>query len=366
MIIQKVSPPLGNSFAIVSDCFSDDRSYRRSLLTGRVVYANILWSLGRYAVEPGVMPRQAKYGFGDIGSASGPALSIGKGDHVMIAPFYRRWANNVHGLASCLEAIRERSPASITLLDVADQPGSPYLSLLPLVDRLLKGQLARDRGLYHSSECGGAAFADWCQRTHGWTTGPLAFQSQADAAEIHKIQLGWTFGGVPFFSRLRTVARLLSRPLERRRTQLHARFSAMPVGPADSPDYYTRYRSLSADAVRRLPGSIRKTDPVLVNRWQFYRELFDSQIVFSPFGWGEVCIRDFEAAAAGCVLLKPDMSHLDTRPAIYQENVTYVPVRWDLADLPARIDWILTNPRRAAEIAGNLQRTYNRELKTLS
>lgn len=355
-----------STLLVLSDCFPDHKAYHRALVAGRVVYANILLDTCRHYRSLWPQARGVRYVFGDITPLPPSLAQSLTGAHVLLAPYYRRWASNGQGLASCLEAIRERSPASVTLLDVADQPGSPYLSLLPLIDRLLKGQLARDRSLYHSSGCGGAAFADWCHRTHGWTTGPLAFQSQADAAEIHKIQLGWTFGGVPFFSRLRTVARLLARPLERRRTQLHARFSATPVGPADSPDYYTRYRSLSADAVRRLPASIRKTEPVLVNRWQFYRELFDSLVVFSPFGWGEVCIRDFEAAAAGCVLLKPDMSHLDTRPAIYQENVTYVPVRWDLEDLPAKVDWILSNPRRASEIAANLQLAYRRELRALS
>ena len=32
--------------------------------------------------------------------------------------------------------------------------------------------------------------------------------------------------------------------------------------------------------------------------------------MLSPFGWGEICYRDFEAALNGMLLIKPDMNTL--------------------------------------------------------
>ena len=35
----------------------------------------------------------------------------------------------------------------------------------------------------------------------------------------------------------------------------------------------------------------------------------------------------------GAVLVKPDMSHLETLPDLYRPGETYLPVRWDFSDL---------------------------------
>jgi hypothetical protein len=66
---------------------------------------------------------------------------------------------------------------------------------------------------------------------------------------------------------------------------------------------------------------------------QYYLELKSSKICVSPFGYGEICWRDFEAVLCGCLLVKPNMDHVETRPDIFQPHKTYVPVRWDFADL---------------------------------
>ena len=54
--------------------------------------------------------------------------------------------------------------------------------------------------------------------------------------------------------------------------------------------------------------------------------------VLSPFGYGEICFRDFEAVLSGALLLKPDCGHLETWPDIYGEG-TYVPLDWMASDL---------------------------------
>ena len=54
--------------------------------------------------------------------------------------------------------------------------------------------------------------------------------------------------------------------------------------------------------------------------------------VLSPFGWGEVCYRDFEAVLFGKLLIKPSMSHIQTWPNIYTDN-TYYSLSWDCVDL---------------------------------
>jgi spore maturation protein CgeB len=84
-----------------------------------------------------------------------------------------------------------------------------------------------------------------------------------------------------------------------------------------------------------------------------------SKVVFSPFGWGEVCFRDYEAVACGCLLVKPSMSHVATSPDIFVPDQTYVPVKWDFSDLCQKIEFYLSRPDEASRIAENAHRVLS-------
>lgn len=63
-----------------------------------------------------------------------------------------------------------------------------------------------------------------------------------------------------------------------------------------------------------------------------------SKIAISPWGNGESCFRDFEAALMGCVVIKPDSSH------VYScTDLKYVSCRCDFSDLEEKVDHILDN-----------------------
>ena len=70
-------------------------------------------------------------------------------------------------------------------------------------------------------------------------------------------------------------------------------------------------------------------------RPRYMRELGSSKVAVSPFGWGEPSYRDYEAVLSGAMLLKPDMSHVETWPDLYVSGETYLPFRWDCSDLEA-------------------------------
>ena len=76
---------------------------------------------------------------------------------------------------------------------------------------------------------------------------------------------------------------------------------------------------------------------------EYYLEMFRSKICVSPFGYGEVCYRDYEAILCGCLLVKPDMGHVESNPNIFQPFATYVPVKWDFTDLQEKCEYYLRN-----------------------
>jgi hypothetical protein len=102
-----------------------------------------------------------------------------------------------------------------------------------------------------------------------------------------------------------------------------------------------RYRVIMSLPTNRVP------------RRQYYEELLRSRICISPFGYGEVCGRDIEAITCGCLLIKPDMSHLRSHPDVFIPGETYVPVRWDYADLAETCARYLDQETERARIAGN-------------
>ena len=59
-----------------------------------------------------------------------------------------------------------------------------------------------------------------------------------------------------------------------------------------------------------------------------------SKIVVSPFGFGEMCHRDFEAWGCGAVLLKPRVDHLRTLPAHHISSMAVDVIRGNRIELP--------------------------------
>ena len=97
-----------------------------------------------------------------------------------------------------------------------------------------------------------------------------------------------------------------------------------------------------------------------LNRKEYFFEMRNSKVVVSPFGWGEINVpRDYEVALTGAILVKPDISHIDTWPNIFNKD-TVVQYKWDLSNLLESIDKILDNYDDYIEFAIRLQDQYKK------
>ena len=111
--------------------------------------------------------------------------------------------------------------------------------------------------------------------------------------------------------------------LEKKENLIHARFSSK---------VYHKSIGFQRDL---LINKIKNYGNCLHGKVDLKQYLKESGSIFatlSPFGWGEICFRDFEAVIGGSILIKPDMSHLTTWPNIYQ-NDTYISLDWDFNNL---------------------------------
>jgi hypothetical protein len=75
--------------------------------------------------------------------------------------------------------------------------------------------------------------------------------------------------------------------------------------------------------------------------YEYVDRLLESKVVISPWGWSPWCVRDFEALACGCVVVKPECSNLLVYPDIYNPNEQFM-VWCDLLyeHLPGQLNYI--------------------------
>src|SRR3989339_1925960 len=95
---------------------------------------------------------------------------------------------------------------------------------------------------------------------------------------------------------------------------------------------------------------------------KYRQDIRDSKIVVSPFGWGELGVRDFECWLYGACLMKPDMRHMQTWPDIFVPHETYVPFTWDFADLESQILTYADDPARRERVAEQGQEAYRKSI----
>ncbi|QDU89344.1 hypothetical protein Pla175_27330 [Pirellulimonas nuda] len=225
---------------------------------------------------------------------------------------------------------------------------NPYI--FDFVDLYVKKQALIDRSSYATGMCDTNLVeyeAQWDPKLLP-PRGAGVDQSLIDK----KLYVGWNFA---------TSSRLI-RELSRKHHENHDRLIGLHCRmhvPDTASTWYGHMRRRCLDAVQalQLPNALIET--TRVPRVTFLRELRASKMCFSPFGYGEVCWRDFEAVLCGAMLLKPDMSHIETNPNIYLPYETYVPVRWDLEDLGSKCKRYMLDEKERLRISRNAVDVWN-------
>lgn len=248
-------------------------------------------------------------------------------------------------LGSQVEELRHKNPnAVISFFEWSapcDLRFAEYVE--PWIDFYVKKSLPRDYLKNFELILGHSEIADYYSEMFG-TQNPIRDWNFCEAIGP-KLMLAPAFHfSSSLFKYFSNQAPLNSR---NRFIDLHARFNATGEG------WYAAMRSYSKSLVDGLNERMNVVSTGNVNHNQFMKELSNSKICFSPFGYGEICWRDYEAVAAGAVLLKPDMSHVLTDPDIYRPFETYIPIRWDMSDLNEKIQMLLSDNELRNRIARN-------------
>jgi hypothetical protein len=265
----------------------------------------------------------------------------------------------------------ERRGTRVVWFDDADHAGRVRGYLLDRVSVYAKAQLPTDRTELLQPSRSGVPTWDRLAALHDVEVGPSPEdRTRVAPAHLARVAVGWDLAYSPRIWGPLAAARLPERadpllrwfpsarsggpPFDERPAVVTARagaWSAIPVVAA--------HRAAVRDAVVGASAALGAEARVGggLSLREYRDEMAASRAVVSPFGIGELCYRDYEAAVAGAVCVKPDVSHLETFPGLLQAGTTYLPVAWDLSDVEEALACAL-DPATGGPVAAALRDAY--------
>ena len=211
------------------------------------------------------------------------------------------------------------------------------------VDLFVKKHVLRDRSQYGQQTLGDTNLIDYYARKFGLSKHEVLYP--IPDAFFDKLIIGPSFftdyNLRRAFESDAPAISALSRTID-----VQARFAV------DGTDWYAGMRNAAAAAVSGLPDSIT-VKSAMTSKQRYLSDLKSAKTCFSPFGYGEICWRDFEAFGSGAALIKPDVSNVELAFDCFIPGQTYVPVAWDFEDAADKISALLSDNVRQEMLSQN-------------
>jgi hypothetical protein len=218
--------------------------------------------------------------------------------------------------------------AKLVYFDGDDDSCVQWGRLLETVDLYVKKHVFANTEWYSRTFTGKSNLTDYAARNHGasFDDNLIPHSGSIEPRHLRKLVLGYNIAADEKLLQLFKAAR--SAPLVSKDVDVVCRAACPPQA------WISPFRRPITDALAPLDREYQVLIPnERVSQEQYYHEMRRSRICVSPFGYGEICWRDFEAVILGCMLIKPDTRHIRTSPDIFVPFETYVPVKWDFSDL---------------------------------
>ena len=257
--------------------------------------------------------------------------------------------------------------------DSGDSSGFLLAEILPYVDKYIKSFVYKDKTLYMKDFYGGRIWTDFYHKKFNIKDETeLKNQIVKDKTLLNKIEVGYnqslvnySINGRFIFGNwknefFRKILKLkytdendFIKPSLKRKIDVSCRMGV----------HYNR-KSVSFQRIKMKELLKKYLQTNKLNRKSYFEEISNSKAVISPFGWGELnSPRDYEVALNGALLIKPEISHLDTWPNYFtKENI--VTFKWDFSDLYDVIENVINNYDKYLQKAINYQNMYKYYITT--
>lgn len=264
------------------------------------------------------------------------------------------------GLKNLVNNLKQKDK-KVALLDANDTSGLVNFDLINDVDFIIKKQVLKDRQAYTINNYD-LSVRPWLpnmpEKKHYENYVPCP------ADRLHKIRVGWNIGmcDYRYFPHYLNVFRnYIVTPLPPLNIDKIIQEKKYFTTLRGRMDYGNPEISFQRNVVLTALNKLKFDDVKVgqrVKKKQFLQELQACKIGISPFGWGEVCYRDFELARYGSLLIKASMDHMDTFPNMYLDGETYVKLKWDMSDLEEKLTDIRKNYHAYTPIIKNAYQRF--------
>jgi hypothetical protein len=237
--------------------------------------------------------------------------------------------NNFNSIAKQLQKLKKKCKNLI----YCDNEASIFINkeIFNYVDFYLKGRLPKNMRSYKKKLYGQREFTDYYHKKYKVKDEIESYSHIIDDKNISKIILGWNnsicdYSYVSFFKKI--IFRVSGKIFFNTKIDIPKKTNLI------SARIKQRYQRNTINYHRIIYEKFLSNfcDLHRLSRFNYFRELKNSKFSFSPFGWGEICYRDFESFFYKCILIKPDMEHITTWPNLYIKNKTYIPVPWNVSN----------------------------------
>ncbi|MBD1109343.1 hypothetical protein IDH26_04500 [Pelagibacterales bacterium SAG-MED50] len=262
----------------------------------------------------------------------------------------------------------------VFFFDLGDSTYSWDLAVLPYVDKFLKPYIFKDRTNYFLplDECNNITNYYQKRGMINYDTFRMPhFLKKGDKKLLDKIQVGFNYVFADYSCNSNLWKHDYFNRLARRSFKIFNKIMKIPKSYDFVTPSINRKQDLSCRILlNKYSNGINfhreETAKILsnqlstnkINRKDYFSEIQNSKVVVSPFGWGEINLpRDYEVALSGSVLFKPDISHIDTWPNIFNKD-TVVQYKWDLSNLLELVEKTISNYDEYIQYAIRLQNEY--------
>jgi len=280
-----------------------------------------------------------------------------------------KYFSKLWGKSDCVLSILQKIKGKCTKviwLDLTASTGSTHFQVMPYVTKYWKKQVLRDMSLYEREYYGARIYTDYYKNEFNLKDEKVQKVESLKKEHMGKLCVSWNIGLGPYSTsvKISNIVRMLPWSLKEKLKYTYK----LKIWPPSNDRKSMSFRGSSKysniiNAFQRIKIiemlKLRGIETRPIRHKEYLKELRNSKISVSPFGYGEICYRDFEIILAGALLFKPSMEHLKTYPDIYIKNKTYVPFEWDFKDFGEKIDDLIDSPEMIKEISSAAVDKYN-------
>ena len=282
---------------------------------------------------------------------------------ILESKFYRdKWRKEERKILDEFSSYQSASP-KVFFFDTGDSSGWLQSQVLPFVDGYRKSQLLQNRSQYLQPMYGHRPFTNYYHSKYAVDdVNPGYSRIIKDEKLLEKLAVSWNSGLADYslfgpnlmsiykriaYSKVLRFPKSFSNVKSSRYNEVSCRFGVT---------YSRETISWQRKKIRAIFAGEISTKKM--SRRMYFKELVSSKVIVSPFGLGEITLKDFEVFLTGGLLLKPDMNHMETWPNFFQQDKTMCTFGWDAEDLKQKLEDVLLDDDKRITIANEGQRIY--------